>query len=310
MAVDVGDRRADRRVACSTPAGASCRAGLVDLHAHLRQPGREEAETVETGQPRRRPRRLHGRGAPCPTPRRRSTRRPSSARCWSWPRRRVLPRRAGGGRITEGRRGERLAPVRRDGRARRADVHRRRRRGAGRPAHAPGAGVRPAASACSLAQHCEDRALAGGGAMHEGEWSSRLGLPGQPAEAEELMVMRDLALCRLTGAPVHFLHLSTAGSVELVRRAKAAGLPVTAEATPHHFTLTDAALRRLRPGVQGQPAAAHREPTSPRCGPAWPTAPSTPSPPTTPPTPRRPRTALRPGATRHARPRDGAGAHC
>jgi dihydroorotase len=76
--------------------------------------------------------------------------------------------------------------------------------------------------------------------MNEGEWSARLGLPGQPAEAEELMVMRDIALARLTGARVHFLHLSTAGSVAMVAAAKAAGLPVTAEAAPHHFTLTDA----------------------------------------------------------------------
>jgi len=93
----------------------------------------------------------------------------------------------------------------------------------------------------TLAQHCEDDAMAAGGVMHEGEWSSRLGLPGQPAEAEELMVMRDLALARLTGARIHLQHLSTAGSVELVRRARAAGLPVSAEATPHHFTLTHAA---------------------------------------------------------------------
>jgi dihydroorotase len=91
-----------------------------------------------------------------------------------------------------------------------------------------------------LAQHCEDMSLAGGGHMHEGEWSSRLGIPGIPAEAEELMVMRDLALCRLTGSPVHFLHLSTAASVAMVRGAKASGLPVTAEVAPHHFTLTDA----------------------------------------------------------------------
>jgi dihydroorotase len=76
--------------------------------------------------------------------------------------------------------------------------------------------------------------------MHEGEWSSRLGIPGIPAEAEEVMVMRDVALCRLTGAPVHFLHLSTARSVALVAEAKASGLPVTAEVAPHHFTLTDA----------------------------------------------------------------------
>src|SRR5437879_2436525 len=65
----------------------------------------------------------------------------------------------------------------------------------------------------TLAQHCEDSALAAGGHMHEGEWSSRLGIPGTPAEAEELMVLRDITLSRLTGAPVHFLHLSTAGSV-------------------------------------------------------------------------------------------------
>jgi hypothetical protein len=67
----------------------------------------------------------------------------------------------------------------------------------------------------------------------------RLGLPGQPAEAEELMVMRDIALARLTGARIHLLHLSTAGSVAMVAAAKAGGLPVSAEAAPHHFTLTD-----------------------------------------------------------------------
>src|SRR6202011_2206341 len=94
----------------------------------------------------------------------------------------------------------------------------------------------------TLAQHCEDASLAGGGHMHEGEWSSRLGIPGQPAEAEELMVMRDLALARLTGSRIHFLHLSTAGSLAMIRGAKASGLPVTAEVAPHHFTLTDAAV--------------------------------------------------------------------
>jgi dihydroorotase len=91
----------------------------------------------------------------------------------------------------------------------------------------------------TLAQHCEDDVLAAGGSMHEGAWSSRLGLPGQPAEAEELMVMRDIALARLTGGRVHFQHLSTRRSVELVAAAKAEELPVTCEATPHHFTLTD-----------------------------------------------------------------------
>jgi dihydroorotase len=104
-----------------------------------------------------------------------------------------------------------------------------------------------------LAQHCEVSALSAGGYMHEGEWSSRLGIPGQPAEAEELMVMRDIALVRLTGARMHFQHLSTASSVAMVRRAKAAGLPVTAEATTHHFTLTDAACASYDPVFKVHP---------------------------------------------------------
>ena len=90
-----------------------------------------------------------------------------------------------------------------------------------------------------LAQHCEVASLTKGAVMHEGSCCSRLGLPGWPALAEELMLFRDIELVRLTGVPMHFLHLSTARSVELVRQAKADGLPVTAEATPHHFTLTD-----------------------------------------------------------------------
>ena len=109
----------------------------------------------------------------------------------------------------------------------------------------------------TLAQHCEDEHLASGGAMHEGCWSSRLGLPGIPAAAEESMVARDIQLVRLTGAPLHFLHLSTAGSVELVRQAKAEGLPVTAEAAPHHMLLDPCRGGRVRPGVQGQSTAPH-----------------------------------------------------
>jgi dihydroorotase len=89
--------------------------------------------------------------------------------------------------------------------------------------------------------------------MHEGEWSSRLGLPGQPAEAEELMVMRDLALARLVGARVHFQHLSTAGSVALVAAARHRGQAVTAEATPHHFTLTHESCRGYDPVFKVNP---------------------------------------------------------
>ena len=93
-----------------------------------------------------------------------------------------------------------------------------------------------------LAQHCEVTRLTDGAVMHEGDCCSRLGLPGWPSIAEELMVHRDIELSRLTGGHVHILHLSTAGSVELVRRAKADGLRVSAEATPHHISLTDELL--------------------------------------------------------------------
>jgi dihydroorotase len=105
----------------------------------------------------------------------------------------------------------------------------------------------------TLAQHCEVEALSEGGHMHEGEWSSRLGVPGVPAEAEELMVFRDIALSRLTGTRVHVQHLSTAGSVDLVRAAKARGLAVTAEATPHHLALTHAEVAGYDPVFKVNP---------------------------------------------------------
>ena len=89
-----------------------------------------------------------------------------------------------------------------------------------------------------VADHCEDMSLAHGGSMHEGIVSTRLGLKGIPSAAEEIMVARDIILAELTGGHVHLCHMSTRGSVELIRRAKEKGLKVTAEATPHHFTLT------------------------------------------------------------------------
>src|SRR2546425_8560192 len=90
-------------------------------------------------------------------------------------------------------------------------------------------------------QHCEDLNLSRGGVMHEGVYSTRLGLKGIPAAAEETMVSRDLILMQLTGSKYHIAHLSTGRAVEMVREAKARGLRLPAEATPHHFTLTDAA---------------------------------------------------------------------
>jgi dihydroorotase len=93
----------------------------------------------------------------------------------------------------------------------------------------------------SVADHCEEPSLASGGVMHEGLVATRLGLKGIPAAAEEIMVARDLVLAELTGGRVHLCHISTRGSVELIRRAKERGLQVTAEVTPHHLSLTDRA---------------------------------------------------------------------
>jgi dihydroorotase len=90
-----------------------------------------------------------------------------------------------------------------------------------------------------IADHCEDASLVEGGQMHEGVHSSALGLAGRPAEAEEIIVARDLAIARMTGGRLHICHLSSARAVDLIRRAKAEGVRVTAEVTPHHLVFTD-----------------------------------------------------------------------
>jgi dihydroorotase len=94
-----------------------------------------------------------------------------------------------------------------------------------------------------VVDHCEDLHLSEGGCMNEGVISTELGLPGIPAAAEDVMVARNVALAELTGARLHLAHISTAGSVRMVREAKARGLKVTAEACPHHFTLTEETTR-------------------------------------------------------------------
>src|SRR6185295_17523914 len=88
-------------------------------------------------------------------------------------------------------------------------------------------------------QHAEDLNLSGSGVMHEGEWSTRLGLPGIPGSAEDVMVARDILLTEDAAARYHVAHLSTARSLDLVRQAKAKGLRVTCEVAPHHLLLTD-----------------------------------------------------------------------
>jgi dihydroorotase len=224
--------------------------GLVDLHSHLREPGREEAERVDTGA---RAAALGGYTAVVAMP---NTEPPIDSAAVV---RQVLDLGstapvdvAVAGAITLGRQGERLAPL-----AEMAAL-------GVRMFTDDGSGVQDArlmrraleyASALDvvLAQHCEEARLAAGGQMHEGEWSSRLGVPGIPAAAEELMVQRDISLSRLTGGRVHLLHLSTAGSVALVVAAKEEGLPVTAEAAPHHLCLTEADVAAYDPVFKVNP---------------------------------------------------------
>jgi dihydroorotase len=219
--------------------------GLVDLHAHLREPGDEEAETIETGA---RAAALGGFTAVVAMP---NTRPPLDDAA-------VVASVLAAGRtaccdvvaagcITKGRRGEELAPM--------GELHALGVRiftDDGACVDDAGVMRRALEYARSLpsavvAQHAEDAGLAAGGHMHEGAWSSRLGIPGRPAAAESSIVARDIMLTELTGTRVHFLHLSTADAVELVRDAKRRGIPVTAEAAPHHFTLTDAECRHFDP---------------------------------------------------------------
>lgn len=215
--------------------------GFVDLHVHLREPGREEAETIESGS---RAAALGGFTAVVAMP---NTDPAQDSRgvvdfvraqgvaaglC------EVMP----AGCITVGRAGETLAPY---GELVDAGVHLFTDDGNGvqDPLLMRRAMEYSLGFDMVLAQHCEVARLTEGAVMHEGACCSELGLPGWPAIAEELMVHRDIELARLTGARIHLLHLSTAGSVALVRAAKADGLRVTAEAAPHHISLTEEHLR-------------------------------------------------------------------
>jgi dihydroorotase len=111
----------------------------------------------------------------------------------------------------------------------------------------------------TVVDHCQDASLSAGGVMHEGRWSLILGLKGMPAAAEDVHVIRDCVLAKLTGAAVHIAHVSTRGSVEAVRRAKEAGLPVTCEIAPHHWTLTDDALEDYDTNTKMSPPLRSRD---------------------------------------------------
>jgi dihydroorotase len=214
--------------------------GLIDLHAHLREPGHEYKETVLTGT---RAAVAGGFTAVACMP---NTVPPNDTASVT---RSILRKAAEAGLarvypigcITTGQRGERMAEygdlVAAGCRAFSDD---------GRPVMDGGVMRRALEYSrhfdVAVISHCEDLHLAGDGVAHEGAVATRLGLRPIPAAAEEAMVAREVVLARQTGARVHIAHVSTAGSVAIVAAAKAEGLAVTAEATPHHFTLTDDAL--------------------------------------------------------------------
>jgi dihydroorotase len=110
-----------------------------------------------------------------------------------------------------------------------------------------------------VVDHCQEPTLSAGGVMHEGRWSLILGLRGMPAAAEEVDAIRDCALAKLTGARVHLAHVSTRGAIEAVRRAKDAGLAISCEVAPHHWTLTDEAVAEYDTNTKMSPPLRSQE---------------------------------------------------
>ena len=211
--------------------------GFIDVHCHLREPGREDVETVETGA---RAAAAGGFTAVCAMPNTdpvtdnqaavgfiiRQAQRANASRVH------VI------GAISVGQKGETLAEMGEMVAAGAVAVS-----DDGRPvvsAQLMRTALEYARSfSIPVIDHCEEPTLAHGGSMNEGIVSARLGLKGSPSEAEEIMAIRDILLARRTGGHVHLAHMSTAGSVELIRWGKERGINVTAEVCPHHISLTE-----------------------------------------------------------------------
>ena len=221
-------------------AGRVVSPGFIDVHCHLREPGREEVETIASGA---RAAAAGGFTAVCAMPNTDPVTDNQAAVGFilSQARRAAAARVYPIGAISIGEKGETLAEF--------GEM-------VGAGAVAVSDDGKPVVSAqlmrtaleyartfgIPVADHCEEPTLAAGGAMNEGLTSARLGLRGIPAEAEEIMAIRDILLARLTGGHIHLCHMSTRGSVELIRWGKERGINVTAEVCPHHLSLTDAAV--------------------------------------------------------------------
>lgn len=235
-------------------AGLQLLPGLVDLHTHLREPGREDAETVLTGS------RAAAAGGFTAVLAMANT-NPVTDTAEAAERVYDLGRAAGlvdvqpVGAVTKGLAGEELAEI---GLMARSRAKVRVFSDDGKCVHDARVMRRALeyvkAFGGVVSQHSQDPALAGPTACcHEGELSGRLGLPGWPGIAEEVIVARDVMLARHTGSRVHVAHVSTAGSVEVVRWAKAQGIDVTAEVTPHHLLLTTDLLSGYDPTYKVNP---------------------------------------------------------
>ncbi len=214
--------------------------GFVDVHCHLREPGREDVETIATGA---RAAAAGGFTAVCAMPNTDPVTDNQAAVGF------VLRQGLAGkaarvhpiGAISVGQKGQALAEVGEMVGAGAVAIS-----DDGKPvvsAHLMRTALEYARTfGIPVVDHCEEPTLSAGGAMNEGVVSARLGLKGIPSEAEEIMVIRDILLARRTGGHVHLAHVSTKGSVELIRWGRARGIRVTAEVCPHHVSLTEDAV--------------------------------------------------------------------
>ena len=215
--------------------------GLIDLHVHLREPGQSAKETIASGT---RAAAAGGFTTVVCMPNTSPSIDSASVVAWGLDKARAeaVVRGLPTGALTKGIAGEEMAPI---GALKKAGVVALTDDGRCIQSHELMRRALEYARMFGLVvmDHCQDYSLVGKGVMHEGYWSTVLGLPGWPAAGEELIVQRNATLAELTGTPIHCQHLSAAGSVRVLREARSRGIPLSGEVCPHHIALTDAALQ-------------------------------------------------------------------